>query len=84
MTVQIVKVIVLIESIFNLFILLGQSRVKITFKPIFLYKNYSYLNASEPKLVNSILNIIGVNSLMLGGLHLIFIIINKGLKSKVI
>ena len=35
-----------------------------------------YLKASEPKCINSILNIIGVNSFRLGGLHIMFLYIN--------
>ena len=34
-------------------------------------KLHDYMEASEPKLVNPVLNIIGVNSLRLGGLHML-------------
>ena len=39
------------------------------------------MEASKPKLVNSISNIIGVNSLRLEGLHLLLIVMNVNVQN---
>ena len=39
-----------------------------------MYSYQEYIEASEPKWVNPVLNIIEVNSLRLGGLHLLVVL----------